>query len=80
MITTEFMNSSVGDFSELIEQPFDLKSPFCSTALHLAYWRDAKQALDTVCAALTVPVPVEVALIFEHQVPLSKGTGGWSGP
>jgi len=75
MIPIQFMNSSVGAFSELVDQPFDLKSPFRSTALHLAYWRDTEQALKSFRAALTIPVPVDACLAFEHRVPPSEGIG-----
>lgn len=33
MVPLQFMNSSLVDFTELVDQPFDLKSPFRSMAM-----------------------------------------------
>lgn len=75
MVRLRYMNSDISGFDELVEQGFDLKSPFRSTLLHLAYWAEPEPRLAEFIAAINAPEPADPLLTFEYRVPVESGRG-----
>lgn len=72
-----YQNNEVPDYETLLAHPFDLASPFRSTAMLLAYWRHYEHRLPHFCGALgfNLAPPVEEHLRFEHQFSPPAGQG-----
>lgn len=75
MASLKYKLESVLDFDTLIEQPFDLKSPFRSTVPHLAYWSNPDEQLGEFGNMLGLPIQSGTVLAFEYTVPPAKGQG-----
>lgn len=75
MASLTYKLTSVPDYESLIEQPFDLKSPFRSTVPHLAYWSNPDERLVEVKSLLNLPLQGEPVLAFEYTVSPAKGQG-----
>jgi hypothetical protein len=75
MASLTYKLTSVPDYDSLIEQLFDLKSPFRSTTAHLAYWSNPDERLTEVEKLLGLPHLAEPVLAFEYTVQPAKGQG-----
>jgi hypothetical protein len=78
MASLTYKLTSVPDYDSLVEQPFDLKSPFRSTVPHLAYWSNPDERLAELEKLLGLSLGGDPVLAFEHTVPPAKGQGNAS--
>jgi hypothetical protein len=75
MTTFKYKGLLVEDFQELVDQPFDLKSPYRSTVPLLAFWRQPDRQLENLANALKFQIPQSAVLTFEFMVAPGAGSG-----